>query len=133
MKSIIPDANVFLRFLLNDIPYQVKKAETVFSKAKNREIAIIVPQIIIFEIQFTLDKYYQFSKSKINDKLKAIISMDYFRIEDRVLFLKALDLWLANNISFPDAFLTYYCEEHHGELFSFDTKLNKLTSLLTSS
>ena len=127
MKRIIPDANVFLRFLLNDIPSQVNKAEGIFSQAKLREIEIIVPQIVLFETHFTLDKYYNFNKNEINEKLKAILSVDYFKIEDRTVFLRALDLWNVRNISFPDAFLIFYCDENNGELFTFDKKLNKLT------
>ncbi|OGG17402.1 hypothetical protein A3D78_05980 [Candidatus Gottesmanbacteria bacterium RIFCSPHIGHO2_02_FULL_39_14] len=133
MKSIIPDANIFIRFLLNDIPTQVNKAETIFQQAKKKEIEIIVPQIVVFEIHFTLDKYYQFDKKDINEKIKAILSADYFIIEKRAIFLKALEFWLSNNISFPDAFLISFCEEVNGELFSFDKKLNKLNSRLKVS
>ena len=126
LKKIIPDTNIFLRFILNDIPSEAKKAEIVFSKSKTGEIDIIIPQIVILEIHFTLEKYYQFSKKDIIDKLKAILSADYFKIDERAVFLKALDLWITKNISLPDAFLISYCEENNGEIFSFDKKLNKL-------
>ena len=128
MKFIIPDANIFLRFLLNDVPSQVTKTETIFKQAKKKEIELIVPQIIIFEIHFTLEKYYKFSKKVIRDKLKSILSADLFRIEEKTIFLKALDLWFSKNISFPDAFLISFCDEKNGELFTFDNKLNKLAN-----
>ena len=128
MRSVIPDANIFLRFILNDIPSQVKKTELLFNQAKKSEIEIIIPQIIIFEIQFALDKFYNFNKQNIIRNIKAILSADYFKINDKSIFLKALDLWFSKNISFPDAFLISYCDENNGELFTFDKKLNKLTS-----
>ena len=40
MRSVIPDANIFLRFILNDIPSQVKKTELLFNQAKKSEIEI---------------------------------------------------------------------------------------------
>lgn len=126
MKSIVPDANIFLRFLLNEIPSQVKKAEIIFGQAKKKEIEIIVPQIVIFEVHFTLDKYYKFDKKDITEKLRSLLSVDFFKINDQTIFLKALDLWVTKNISFSDAFLISFCEENNGELFTFDKKLNKL-------
>src|SRR3990170_1726880 len=125
MKRIIPDANIFIRYFLNDIASQVTRAEKVFEKAKKKEIELIIPQIVIFEILFILEKYYKFDKAELKEKLKSILSTDYFNIIERSVFLKALEIWSLQNISFPDAFIISFSEVNQADIFSFDKKLNK--------
>lgn len=123
MKKYIPDTNVFLRFILNDIPSQAKKAEDIFQKAKNGKIEIFVPQIVIFEIHFVLEKYYQLTKVQTTEKIKAILSAEYLKVESKEIFLKAIDRWADKNISFPDAYLISAAENLQAEFYSFDRKL----------
>ena len=125
MKRIIPDANIFIRYFLNDIASQVTRAEKVFEKAKKKEIELIIPQIVIFEILFILEKYYKFDKAELKEKLKSILSTDYFNIIERSVFLKELEIWSLQNISFPDAFIISFSEVNQADIFSFDKKLNK--------
>ena len=123
MKSVLPDTNFFLRYLLDDVPSQVKIAEKLFTDAKNDKIKLRVPQIIIFEIHFALIKYYLFPKNEVLDKLENVVSTDYFLIEDRDVFLKAIDIHREKNISFVDSFLKALCESKNFKLLSFDKKL----------
>ncbi len=123
MKSVLPDTNLFLRYLLDDVPSQVKIAEKLFTEAKKGKIELYVPQIIIFEIHFALIKYYLFPKSEVIDKLENVVSTDYFSIEDRDVFLKTIDIYRKKNIGFVDSFLKALCESKNFKLLSFDKKL----------
>jgi len=125
MRKIIVDTNVFLRFLLEDIPSQKKEAEKLFRKAQKGSIEIIVPQIIIFEIEFILRKYYQFPITEISSKIKSLLNAEYFQISERPLFLKSLEIYQSKNISFVDSFLVSFAELEGFELYSFDKKLLK--------
>lgn len=125
MKKVIADTNIFLRFILNDLPKQADEAEQLFLKARKGKIQLYVPQIIIFEIQFILDKYYGFSKSEIIEKLKTVISSDYLNVQDRNAFIKALERYRAGKASFVDAFLIELAAEEKAQIFSFDRKLKR--------
>ena len=125
MRRIIVDTNVFLRFLLGDIPSQKKEAENLFKMARKGSIEIIVPQIIIFEIEFISRKYYRFSVAEISSKIKSLLNAEYFQISERLLFLKSLEIYQSKNISFVDSFLISFAELEDLELFSFDKKLLK--------
>ena len=125
MRGIIVDTNVFLRFLLEDIPSQKKEAENLFRKAQKGSIEIIVPQIIIFEIEFILRKYYKFPVAVISSKIKSLLNAEFFQISERTLFLKSLEIHQSKNISFVDSFLISFAELEDLELFSFDKKLLK--------
>src|SRR3989344_5136999 len=126
MRRIIVDTNVFLRFLLGDIPSQKKEAENLFKMAQKGSIKIIVPQIIIFEIEFILRKYYRFPVADISSKIKSLLNAEYFQISERLLFLKSLEIYQSKNISFADSFLVSFAELEGFELYSFDKKLLKI-------
>jgi len=53
-------------------------------------------------------------------------------IEAKDIFLKAIDYWVHNNISFPDSFLISFAENYQADLISFDQKMNKLKNEIKS-
>ena len=71
MKSYLIDTNIFLRLLLNDNYSQIQKIEALFAQAKQKQVLLYVPQIVIFEIHFGLEKFYQLDKEEIREKVKA--------------------------------------------------------------
>ena len=126
MKRIVVDTNAFLRFFLNDIPLQVKEVETLLKQAKSLQITAYVPQIVIFELNFILDKYYHFKKVEIIDKLKSIIQSPYLHIQDKTIFSNALKIYEQNSISLSDSFVISYAKDQEADLFTFDRNLKKL-------
>lgn len=126
MKRFLIDANAFLRFLLDDIPEEKKAFEALLQKAKHKEVILLVPQIVIFEIDFILEKYYQFSKEAIINKLKSIISTSYIEVQDREYFKRAIELYGQESISFVDCFLLSKAEIEKADVFTFDRKLKNL-------
>lgn len=129
MKTIIPDTNVFLRFLLNDVPKQKQAAEKLIRQAKENKINLLIPQIVIFEIDFILEKYYLFSREEVIEKLHSLTSVDYLEIESREVFSEALKLYKKQPTSFVDCFLIARARLEEAELFTFDQKLQKLATI----
>ena len=125
MKHFIIDTNAILRFLLNDIPEQKAIVEKILVKAKNNEIKLTVPQIVIFELNFILDKYYHFSKESIIETLKVVVSSDYLQIESKDVFITAFFLYSTTSNSFVDCFLMGKVQIEKAEFFTFDAKLKK--------
>lgn len=126
MESLILDTNVFLRFLLDDVPSQAKEATKVLIKAKSKRLKIFVPQIIIFEIFFALDKYYKFPKTEVIEKVGTLLATSYLDIEDRTVFQEALEVYKSKNIDFIDCFLICKARKNNSSLFTFDKDLSKL-------
>ena len=126
MNSFVVDTNVFLRLILNDIPKQADKAEKLLKQAKAHKINLTVPQIVIFEIEYALTKYYGFPKDQVIDKLTSIVSAKYLTCQNREIFNKAIELYKGINLSLVDCFLTAYADKIEGKTFSFDKNLNKL-------
>lgn len=127
MKQVIADTNAFLRWLLGDILKQKSAFENILQQAKDKKINLLVPQIIIFEIDFILKDYYQVPKEEIIEKLQTLVSVNYIDIEDREVFITALAYYKKENISLVDLFLLAKSRIEKTELFTFDKKLKKLT------
>lgn len=130
--TLIFDANAFLRLILNDIPSQADEVEEKLKKAKGKEIIINVPQIIIFEINFALEKYYQFSKENIIKQLELIINSSYLQIQDKELFQTCLAIFKQKSISLADCFLLAKAKQEDATIFTFDQKLKTLQKLPVS-
>ena len=62
MRAVILDTNGFLRLILDDVKDQADRVEDIVKRAKKNQIRIFVPQIILFEMNFVLQKYYLFKK-----------------------------------------------------------------------
>lgn len=120
MSGLIADTNIFLRLILNDIPEQADEVERLLKKAKKDNVKILVPQIIIFEIEYALSKYYKFLKVEIIDKLEAILVAPYFSIQDGNIFKKSLKDYREKNLSLVDCFLMAKSEIEEVQIFTFD-------------
>lgn len=127
MKSVIIDTNGYIRLFLNDIPEQVDLVEKIIRQAKKEQITIHVPAIILFEIHFTLQKFYKLEKQDIIEKLKSLIGASYLHIESQNIFNKTLSIYEKETISFVDSFLLAKAILEKAELFTFDHKLKKLS------
>lgn len=125
MTRLVADTNVFLRFLLKDNLDQFNTTHEVLVNVKEDKLELVIPQIVMFEIVYSLDKYYRFPKEKIIDALKTIIGTKNIKIQDLSAFKKALTLFGKNNLSFVDCFLVAYLEENDAKLFTFDKDLQK--------
>ena len=127
MKRIIIDTNGFLRLLLDDIPEQANQVEAVLKRANNGELEVFLPQIIVFEVVFALEKYYRLEKEEVIEKVESLVSIGYIKVESKEVFIQSLDLYKRSNISLVDCFLLSTARGENMELFTFDEKLKKLT------
>lgn len=125
MKTIIADTNTFLRFLLHDVPSQTKEITSLFTRAQKGEIKLVVPDIVVFEMMFALEKYYGYAKTDAVEKLTALVSTSSFEIVSRHAFLDALSTYAVTGLSFVDCFLLAICVQTNTQLFTFDKRLAK--------
>ena len=126
MRRIVVDTNAFVRFLLDDIREQKKRTEELFQQAKHGEVQLVVPQIVIFEIAFTLLRFYKVPKQTIVKSLKVMLNIPYLEIQDRNTFQLAVNMYDKENHSLADCFILIKAKEENAELFTFDQKLQKL-------
>ena len=115
-KMTLIDTIVILRYLLNDIPEQADKAESVIKTG-----AFTLPEIVA-EVVYVLVKLYKIPRDSIN---KIILPLfDEIEIQNKEVILKAADLFSETSLDFVDCILVARNKILNEHIFSFDKKLN---------
>ena len=112
------DANVILRYLLNDSPEMSQEARTIISSGN----AYAKPEIIS-EVVYVLQKVYHIDKSTIRIFIHSLL--DDISCTESECILYAMDVYASLSLDFVDCLLISYHQINHENIFSFDKKLNK--------
>lgn len=98
------DANVFLRYLTNDVPHQAQAAEQLLRAAARGQMELVTNVLVLAEIVWTLESFYGLSKQDVATKVLAILNTPGLEVERADLALQAATDYAALNIDFIDAY-----------------------------
>ena len=119
----IIDANVILRYLLNDDEEQFKIVKSFFDEVKTGKAKALIFESVIFETFYVLLKVYKIPKREIVDTMKNLLSFNGMRNKDTEFFIKALDCYdMYNDLSLMDCFICVKFKKLKIDIFSFDKK-----------
>jgi predicted nucleic acid-binding protein len=121
--STFVDTNLFLRYLTNDVPAQADAVEKLLRQADQGKILLVTNSIVIAEIVWTLESYYQLEHGDIQNKVLAILNTPGLEILDSNLILKAIIWYAEKNVDFIDAYNAAWMEQKGIEkIYTFDQK-----------
>lgn len=120
----IVDANVILRYLLNDTEGLSEKAAELI---ENNEV--YVPNEVIAEIVYVLEKVYKVENSEISSSLMELFDYDNLRVSDIDVVNEALKIYSEMKLDFVDTLLYAYHKVRKYEIYTFDKKLNNLLKI----
>ena len=98
------DTNLFLRYLTNDVPAQADAVELLLHRASAGEIMLVINNLVIAELVWTLESYYGLARDSIKSKVLAILNTPGLEADDGDLLLEAISWYADKNIDFVDAF-----------------------------
>ncbi len=116
----IADANIILRYILNDHEELSAKAAEIIENN-----LITLPIEIVCEVVFVLQKVYGVERNKIQEVLSELITEGLVSLEKPELLLKALDCYGETKFDFVDCLLWAYNQVEEESIFTFDGKLDK--------
>jgi len=114
---ILLDANVILRYLLNDNADMVKEVSDFFAKSKG-----FVRYEVLAEVVHVLSKLYTMPKSDISASLQAFINEPNVETESKAVLELALKTFGVINLDFVDCLLYAFRAVHGYEVFTLDKK-----------
>jgi len=124
------DTNILLRFLTNDDAVKANRVLLLLKRVEEGKEKIITSPLVIFELIFTLDKFYKVSRDDIAETVSAIIGLEGFAVEFKTVFISALKLFADKNISFADAFNASVMKSKNiAEIYSYDTNFDKIDKI----
>lgn len=117
----IVDANIILRYLLNDQAELFDKAVKILDNTD-----VFVPFEVMAEVVYVLEKLYQVPRTDIRASLETLISYPNISFTDQEILLKAMQLYEEKRIDFVDALLAGYNHVKKYKIHTFDKQLEKL-------
>ena len=80
------DTNVFLRYYTRDDEKKAEEVLRLLQKVEKNEEKVITSPLVIFEVIFTLEKYYTVPKKEIRDLLQPILDLRGLKLDFRDIF-----------------------------------------------
>lgn len=116
MKII--DANYILRYLLKDLDDQYLEASNIIEK----EI-IHIPDFIIAEVVYVLEKVYRVDRKLIFISLAGLIKYENIQLHEKELIITSLQIYADINIDYADAILLSFNKIKKAKIYTFDKKI----------
>lgn len=110
------DANILIRFIIDDIPEQATYAETLIKEGN----AFVLPEVFA-EVVYVLTKIYSLNKTEVSTYLKMFLK--YVKTHKPKILAKAFDIFETTQLDFVDCILAAYANEEQKEICTFDKKL----------
>jgi predicted nucleic-acid-binding protein len=129
-KSVV-DANVIVRFLVRDDETLYQRSKVIMTSILEGRQEAIIPDIVIAECVYVLQRLYKVPRDEISKHLRAILSYPGIVMDNHTAVAKAFDLYEHHNVSFVDAMCASIALERDCSLATFDARLAKLVTKLS--
>lgn len=131
MKEIpIIDANIILRFLTNDIPKQADHCTKLLKRIESGLEKVWLPDLVLADIVWTLEKFYKQPKQRIQELLIAILELKGLRHNNKKISKLAFQLYVEKNIDWTDAFVAaQMITQKKCEIYSYGSDFDKVDGI----
>jgi predicted nucleic acid-binding protein len=124
------DANVILRYVLQDHRSLSEKATKIMKAVESGRARVICDPVNIAEVIWVLSSFYGLDNAEIAKGLLPIINADNFMLPDKDRYLLAFQLFIGLVPHFGDACACATALlECEGRLYSFDTDLTHVKGI----
>lgn len=124
--SAFLDTNVLIRHLTGDPPAQARRAARFLERADE----LLVPDLIVAEVVYVLESFYEVERQRIAELVRAIIGFPAVVVVDEPLLLRALELYEVERLDFADAYLVASAEASGvTAIASFDRAIDRITTV----
>ena len=120
---IFVDTNVFLRFFVRDVESFYHKAKDLFEKAENGQLKLETSDMVIAEIVWVLESYYDFLKPEIKEVIETILETKNLKVANHSRVKEAIDFYSSGKMDFIDAYnIAYIKAKDFKKVATFDIK-----------
>ena len=100
MKAL--DANVLVRFLVNDDPQQARRVTDLFTSAEEDGNQFLVTTLVLLELIWVLESVYEFSRGEVVEACELLAQMPVLSFENYADFQRLIVIGRAANAHFAD-------------------------------
>jgi predicted nucleic-acid-binding protein len=120
---VFVDTNVFLRFFVRDVEPFYLKARDLFEKSESGKFKLETSDLVIAEIVWVLESYYDFSRSEIKEVIETILETRNLKVANHLRVKETIALYSAGKMDFIDAYnIAYMKAKDFKKVATFDVK-----------
>ena len=126
------DANIFLRFILNDIPDQSSRCRDLLKRIEGGSEHVVTSDSAVSEAVFTLDgRRIAMPRPEITRAVLDILKLDGVRLDSNALYPAAFGRFVTGNrLSFADCLHATQADAlTKGRIYSFDRGFDRLPGI----
>ena len=128
------DTNLLVRFLTEDDPEKARSVGALLGKAGKGEVKIFLPSVVIAELVWVLESFYEMEAPEISELIGAVLNTPGLDTQDKSVLRKALKTYERKRIDFVDAWILEFARERNiNTIYTFDKKHFKETDLRIAS
>ena len=129
MTTCFIDTNLFIRYLTNDDPKKADRVDRLLEQAANGKVNLMTAEMVLTEVVWVLESYYNLEKARIAEMLKTILSTPGLEVLNGRIVENALPYYSLQDIDFLDAYIVALMQKHKiTGIYSFDKKhLDRIT------
>ncbi|MFZ5633035.1 MAG: PIN domain-containing protein [Bacillota bacterium] len=129
-EPCVIDANILLRFFTNDIPEQASHCTELLKRLEAGTEQVFLPDLILADVVWTLERFYKQPKTKIRDILTPILALKGLQFSSKALARRALQFYVDKNIDWTDAFVaSQMLSKKYRHIYSYDKDFDKVQDI----
>ena len=126
MQRVVVDANVFLSVLVHRNQKQGEAAKALLLKAEEGEVAVILPQFVVFEVVYVLQSTYRIPGAELAPMIRDLIALPGVLAIDACPWKRVMEYWPTPLPSLADAaIVAVAAASRYDAIATFDQKLAK--------
>jgi uncharacterized protein len=126
------DTDVIVRLLTGDDEAKQVAALALFDEIASGRLIVAAPDTVIADAVFVLGspKIYRIPRPRVRELLVPLILLPNFRLPNRRILLRALDIYAATRLDFGDAMLVAAMEKRGSRtLYSWDRDFDRVSGI----
>ncbi len=126
------DTDVIIRLLTGDDLEKQARARDLFKRIEAGEATVFAPITTIADCVYVLSSpsLYKLPRPEVVGLLLSILRLRGFRLQDRRVVLKALDLYAATTLDFGDAYIVASMQRLGSrKVYSFDRDFDRIKEI----
>ena|SRR5688572_1451710 len=126
------DSNTLLRYFTRDDEAKAQKALALLQRVESGEERVETSLIVIFEVVFTLERFYKVPRERIHSLLTPIVELRGLRLAGKALIELSLDDYARapRRVSFADIYNARYARSRGIEqIYSWDRDFDEIQGI----